>query len=103
MDAEQLGDMIDEYSPEWVLEAIHEANSSRNGRIITLRFPQVILERWKQEGFKAPRDRGSPDAAAADLAHKRQMAEQTRAELRKEGIPEDRIEAAIKAKLGGGV
>ena len=50
-----LVDLTDEYSALWVTEAIKEAALS-NGR--SLRYITAILERWKREGFKAPRKKG---------------------------------------------
>ena len=50
-----LVDLTDEYSALWVTEAIKEAALS-NGR--SLRYITRVLERWKREGFKAPRKKG---------------------------------------------
>ena len=52
IERDRLIDLTDEYSPLWVTEAIKEAalSNARNLRYIT-----AILERWKREGFKAPR------------------------------------------------
>ena len=47
-----LVDLTDEYSALWMTEAIKEAALS-NGR--SLRYITAILERWKRDGFKAPR------------------------------------------------
>jgi hypothetical protein len=47
--------LTDEYGALWVTSAIEEAAIS-NGR--NLRYITVILERWKREGFKAPRKKG---------------------------------------------
>ena len=55
LDAEQVGDLVDEYSAEWVTEAIKEANLSRQDKIVSLAYVRAILERWKREGFKTPR------------------------------------------------
>ena len=52
IEQDALVDLTDEYSALWVTEAIKEAalSNARNLRYIT-----AILERWKREGFKAPR------------------------------------------------
>ena len=52
IEQDALVDLMDEYSALWVTEAIKEAalSNARNLRYIT-----AILERWKREGFKAPR------------------------------------------------
>ena len=46
----------------WVCEAIRRANACRDPRRpLSLAFVSAILERWKQEGYKAgwpPRDAG---------------------------------------------
>ncbi len=55
-DLEQITGMVDDYTAEWVLEAIAEANKSKQDRLPSLRFLEVILQRWKREGFKAPFD-----------------------------------------------
>ena len=52
IEQDALVDLTDEYSALWVTEAIKEAALS-NGR--NLRYITAILERWKCEGFKAPR------------------------------------------------
>ena len=52
IEQDALIDLTDEYSALWVTEAIKEAALS-NGR--NLRYITAILERWKREGFKAPR------------------------------------------------
>jgi len=64
MDAEQLNDMVDEFTPKWVEAAIAEANAARSDRLPSLNFVRSILERWKREGFKAPFD---PKAKRAEL------------------------------------
>ena len=51
-----LIDLVDEYSAFWVTSAIEEAALS-NGR--SLRYITRILERWKRDGFKADRKKGS--------------------------------------------
>ena len=55
IEQDALVDLTDEYSALWVTEAIKEAALS-NGR--NLRYITAILERWKREGFKAPRKKG---------------------------------------------
>ena len=52
IEQDALIDLTDEYSALWVTEAIKEAALS-NGR--NLRYITAILERWRREGFKAPR------------------------------------------------
>jgi len=52
IEQDALVDLTDEYSALWVTEAIKEAALS-NGR--SLRYITAILERWKRDGFKAPR------------------------------------------------
>ena len=52
IEQDALIDLTDEYSALWVTEAIKEAALS-NGR--SLRYITAILERWKRDGFKAPR------------------------------------------------
>ena len=52
IEQDALIDLTDEYSALWVTEAIKEAALS-NGR--NLRYITAILERWKRDGFKAPR------------------------------------------------
>ena len=47
--------LTDEYGALWVTSAIEEAAIS-NGR--NLRYITAVLERWKREGFKAPRKKG---------------------------------------------
>lgn len=55
IEQDALIDLTDEYSALWVTEAIKEAALS-NGR--NLRYITAILERWRREGFKAPRKKG---------------------------------------------
>lgn len=52
IERDRLIDLTDEYSVLWLTSAIEEAALS-NGR--NLRYITAILERWKREGFKAPR------------------------------------------------
>ena len=55
IERDRLIDLTDKYGVLWVTSAIEEAALS-NGR--NLRYITVILERWKREGFKAPRKKG---------------------------------------------
>jgi hypothetical protein len=54
LDCQQIGDLADEFTPEWVVAAIETANAARNDRLPSLRFIESILRRWKREGFQAP-------------------------------------------------
>ena len=54
LDCEQVGDMCDEYTPEWVDAAILEANKSKRSGLPSLNFLRAILDRWRVEGFEAP-------------------------------------------------
>ncbi len=56
LDAQQIDDLIADYTPQWVLEAIAEANRSRQDKLPSIRFLDAILQRWKREGFRAPFD-----------------------------------------------
>ena len=60
IEQDALVDLTDEYSALWVTEAIKEAALS-NGR--SLRYITAILERWKRDGFKAPRKGGEQHGA----------------------------------------
>lgn len=55
IERDKLTDLTDEYGAHWVTSAIEEAALS-NGR--SLRYITTILERWKRDGFKAPRKKG---------------------------------------------
>ena len=55
IERDKLTDLTDEYGAHWVTSAIEEAALS-NGR--SLRYITTILERWKRDGFKAPRQKG---------------------------------------------
>lgn len=55
IERDKLTDLTDEYGALWVTSAIEEAALS-NGR--SLRYITTILERWKRDGFKAPRQKG---------------------------------------------
>ncbi|NLS78954.1 MAG: hypothetical protein GXY76_17015 [Chloroflexi bacterium] len=102
LDVEQLADLAQEFSEDWCISAIHEANAGRNGKLISLNFVRAILERWGKEGYKAPRDAPSPDSKAAKATRKRDTAEWVRKQLRAEGIPAEKIEAAIRQEIGEG-
>ena len=52
IERDNLIDLVDEYGGLWVTSAIGEA-ALGNGR--SLRYITAILERWKRDGFKAPR------------------------------------------------
>ncbi len=54
LDGQQIGDLIDDYGEEWVTAAIREANAARTRGLVSIRFVEVILQRWKAEGFRAP-------------------------------------------------
>jgi len=97
-DSKQLSEMIDTYTAEWVTDAIWEANKSKQGRMMNLAFVEAFLKRWQTEGYKAPRD--SPKAD--DSARKRELAQQTRKELLRDGIPRERVDAAIREQFGEG-
>ncbi len=56
IERDKLIDLTDEYGALWVKSAIEEAALS-NGR--SLRYITRILERWKRDGFKADRKKGS--------------------------------------------
>ncbi len=56
MDGQEIGDLVNTYTAPWVLEAIKEANKSRQDKLPSIKFLDVILQRWKREGFKAPFD-----------------------------------------------
>ena len=103
LDAEMIGDLIDTYSATWVTEAIHEANAANTRGIINLNFIDAILRRWAVDGFKAPRDPDKPNDDADKLRRQKEIADNVRRELRKEGLSEDQIQRAIEAKFGGGV
>ena len=100
LDQQHLDGMIGDYGEEWVFEAIHEANQSRTHGMISFNYVKAILERWKSEGFKAPRE--PPEKRADENAEKREMAARVRKELLAEGVPRDRVEAAIEKRLGKG-
>jgi len=57
LDSERLSELEGEFTPEWVLDAIREANNGRTqGRSINLNFVAAILDRWRQEGRETPFD-----------------------------------------------
>ncbi len=53
--AERLKDIAERYPPGWFGEALNDA-VARGAR--NLKYIEAILERWKVEGFKAPRKGG---------------------------------------------
>lgn len=55
IERDRLIALTDEYGALWVTSAVEEAAIS-NGR--SLRYITRVLERWKREGFKAPRKKG---------------------------------------------
>jgi len=54
LEYEQLYDLMDDYTPEWVIAAIREATSSLGGKTVSIRYLDAILKRWKAEGFRSP-------------------------------------------------
>jgi len=70
MDGEELRDMMGDYTGEWVLAGIQEANKSSKGPP-SLKYLAAILQRWTREGFKAPFKKGyaKPDNAAISRAN----------------------------------
>lgn len=66
--SDDLGDLIDEFNPLWVMDAIKE--TSRSGAK-SIKYTRAILERWKREGKSskpAPSGNGrihEPDEAGA--------------------------------------
>ncbi|HUV53030.1 MAG TPA: DnaD domain protein [Dehalococcoidia bacterium] len=54
--AERLKDIAERYPPGWFGEALNEA-VARGAR--NLKYIEAILERWKVEGFKAPKKGGA--------------------------------------------
>lgn len=50
--AEELGDLVDEYSDKWVCASIEEAGKA--GARLSVNYITAILDRWKREGFRAP-------------------------------------------------
>jgi len=51
LDSEELHTLREEYTYQWVYDAIIEANSARSrGRHISMNFVKAILARWQQEG-----------------------------------------------------
>jgi len=55
MDAQQIGDFVDEYTAEWVTEAIQEANRARSDRLPSLNFVRSILDRWGSKRHSTPK------------------------------------------------
>jgi len=81
LDSEQIGDFVDEYGDEWVLEAIRVANAARQDRLPSLNFLRSILDRWKEQGFKAPFDAKARRAEYQAEATKKEEAERTARKL----------------------
>ena len=52
--AESLKDIAEKYPPGWFQEALKEAVKSEHRN---LKYIEAILERWRTEGFKAPKKR----------------------------------------------
>jgi len=50
--ADQLGDLVDDYSDDWVCAAIEETGKA--GARISINYLAAILDRWIREGFRAP-------------------------------------------------
>jgi len=70
---DDLRDMIDTYSAEWVIRAMHEA--VRSGKR-NLKYVSAILKRWKAEGVDTPwevtkdaKPRGSPQRGMGEFDH----------------------------------
>ena len=72
LDAERLTELEAEYTAEWVLDAIREANDARSrGSHISINYVKAFLERWEQEGRDTPFDpdrKAKEDELAADEA-----------------------------------
>ena len=100
LDGEQINDLIDEFTAPWVTEAAHEANASRNGKLISMNFLRAILDRWRAEGFKAPR--GDPVKRADVDADKREKAKATRQQMLAQGVPRAEVDATIVEFYGEG-
>ena len=66
LDGEQIGDLCDLYTPAWVEGAILEANRSKQGGMLPIKYVERILERWKREGFQAPFKSGDHGARQDD-------------------------------------
>jgi len=61
IDGEQINALIDEFTSEWVVAAIDEANRCKTSPFVSLKFVEAILRRWKVDGFKAAfKGRGKP-------------------------------------------
>ncbi len=51
---------------QWVIEAIREASRSSTRGAISVKFVDVILQRWMREGFKTPYRRASSSMSVVD-------------------------------------
>lgn len=70
---DELNDMVETYSAEWVIRAMHEA--VRSGKR-NLKYVGAILKRWKAEGVDTPwevtkdaKPRGSPQRRMGEFDH----------------------------------
>lgn len=52
IEADTLGDLLDCYGKEWVLEAIKEAAKNHG---TSVKYIEAILQAWERNGFKAPK------------------------------------------------
>ena len=52
IEADTLGDLLDHYGKEWVLEAIKEAAKNHG---TSVKYIEAILQAWERNGFKAPK------------------------------------------------
>ena len=55
IEADTLGDLLDHYGKEWVLEAIKEAAKNHG---TSVKYIEAILQSWERNGFKAPKKKG---------------------------------------------
>ena len=94
IDAQQIGELIDTYSPLWVKEAIYEANASRTAGLPSIKYISAILTRWQQDGFRAPR--GDPTQRADAARDKHARIEAARKAWIEQGYSAAEIEAAVQ-------
>ena len=52
IEADTLGDLLDHYGKEWVLEAIKEAAKNHG---TSVKYIEAILQAWERNGYKAPK------------------------------------------------
>lgn len=52
IDKDKLADLVQDFGGKWVLEAIKEAALSN---VRNIKYITAILDRWKRQGFKAPK------------------------------------------------